>query len=335
MSDRELIERSVALLQRGNRSSSDNDSAPSTARPLRDWLGDPEILRTPQVIIPHLAVEGRVTLLSGREKIGKSTLAACAASAASRSQDVLGTSIGAPIRSLWYALDEPVADTVRRFDTLGADPNEIIINDKPRTVDELLAALKRDLETYRDVSGVWVDTFSRILAGSGVDPNSSRDVEPVIAKLVDFCHSMNVACVLLYHTGKSGREYRGSTAIGATVDEVLTLRRRGQSDDDDFDDDSSDDGRRLLVQDGRSLRGRVHLTCQGGVYHLYEGAGAPQQRIISAIRDHGAVAGRAELTRRAGLRKTDGLEAIAELIADGTVTEIGKLLELAAPKLAT
>jgi RecA-family ATPase len=68
----------------------DDDAPESTAHTLRDWLGDPEILKPPRVIVPHLAVEGRVTLLSGREKIGKSTLAAGAVAAASLGASWLG-----------------------------------------------------------------------------------------------------------------------------------------------------------------------------------------------------------------------------------------------------
>jgi hypothetical protein len=302
--------------------------SPSTARTLGEWLANPDWLRAPEIVIPCLAVEGRVSLLSGREKIGKSTLAAGAASAASRGSDVLGGQVPEPIRSIWYATDERVSDTLRRFDAMGAARDGIVINDKPRTVPELLDALAHDLDDFPDVGVVWVDTLSRILASSGVDPNSSREVEPVIAKLVDCLHGENVAGVLLYHTGKGGREYRGSTAIGATVDDVLTLRKRGQADDDDFDDEAADDGRRLLVQDGRNLRGRIQLSFRDGVYRPYEETSSPRERITDALRINGPVIGHAELTKLAGVRKAAGLHAIAELIAEGAIVESGRNLKL-------
>jgi hypothetical protein len=328
--DQGVLRRAVDLLQRNDLAPTAADSTVSCARALREWLEDPEILRPPNVVIPHLAVEGRTTLLSGREKIGKSTLAAGALSAASRGDEVFGVQLVNPVTSLWYALDEPVADAVRRFDVLGANVDRITLNAAPRTVSELLTALTLDLATFASVGVVVVDTLSRILAGSGVDPNSSREVEPVIANLVEVFHRHNVAAILLYHTGKAGREYRGSTAIGATVDEVLTLRRRGQSDDDDFDEDSADDGRRLLVQDGRNLRGRIHLTCRDGMYRLYDEAYPPRDRIVQALRDNGTVAGRGELTKLAGVRKAAGLSAIAGLIGEGVIIEDRRRLKLAA-----
>jgi hypothetical protein len=303
----------------------------STARALGDWLADPEILRPPRVIIPHIAVEGRVTLLSGREKIGKSELLGYAVAAASRGVDVLGTPLLAPVRTIWYAIDEVVADAVRRFERLGADPKNVIINAAPRSFADFHAAVKTDLEAFADVGNIVVDTLSRLMAASGVDPNSSHEVDPVMAGLVDYFHSCNLAAELSYHTGKGGREYRGSTAIGANVDEILTLRRRGQGDDDDFDDDGADDGRRLLVQDGRTLRGRVHLTRINGVYQLYEDAIPTREKITNTLREHGSVTSRSKLAELAGVRKQAGLTAIAEQIGEGIIIESGRMLKLASP----
>lgn len=306
--------------------------AVTSARLLGDWATDPDMLRSPEVVIPHLAVEGRVSILSGREKIGKSTLVASAIALASNGKDVFGVRVPDPVRTLWYTNDEPVADTVRRFTQFGAAPDGIIINPEPRTFNELRAALECDLRAFENVGDVVVDTLSRVFAASGVDPNSSREVEPAIAELVDLLHRSNVSGILIYHTGKGGREYRGSTAIGATVDEVLTLRRRLQSEDDDFEDESSDDGRRLLVQDGRNLRGRLQLDFRDGVYRIHEELQEPRERILDALRDNGTVVGRAELTKLAKLRKESGLRVIREMIGSGAIIEHGKHLSAGSPR---
>ena len=293
----------------------------SSARALRSWLTDPELLRPPVAVIPHLAIKGRVTLLSGREKIGKSTLVAGAVSAASLRQDVLGVPLAQPIHTLWYALDEHVADAVRRFQSLGAEAASVIINTAPRTERELLSALEVDLAAFPEIGVVVVDTLSRIFAASALDPNSSHDVEPVVVRFADFFHRKNVAAILLYHTGKGGKEYRGSTSIGANVDEVLTLRRRGQTDEDDFEDETADDGRRLLVQDGRNLRGRLQLTCADGRYRLYDDAWPARIRILEALRDHGNVKSRTELVKLACVQKKSGLRLVGEMVEEGTVVE--------------
>jgi hypothetical protein len=306
-------------------------AAPANSRPartLREWLTEPGILEPPKIIVPMLAVEGRTTLLSGREKSGKSTLVGGAIAALSRGDPVLGVEVAAPIRSLWYSLDEPVADTVRRFDLLGAQGDLIAIDDEPRSPDALLAAIARDLDAHAGVGVVVIDTLSKLFEQSGIDANSSKEAGPVVGRIVDFLHKRNVAGILLYHTGKGGREYRGSTAIGATVDEVLTLRRRGQNEEDDFDDEKADDVRRLLIQDGRNLRGKVQLMYAGGKYRLFEDALAPRKKLLEVLRDHGSVTSRTELVKRAGVRKDTGLKVLAELIVEGLILEQHRRLSL-------
>lgn len=300
-----------------------NPDAPrSTARKLCDWMTDPSLLVPPAVVLPYLAIEGRVTLLSGREKVGKSELLGGAVADASRGADVLGAPMVAPVRTLWYAIDEPSSDAVRRFARLNADPERIILCDTPRTFSDLHKALALDLAAYPGVQIVVLDTLSKLLAMTGVNPNQAHDVEPFIVRLVDTLHEARVAGILSYHTGKSGREYRGSTAIGATVDEILTLRKRGtDADADDFDDDGTNDVRRLLVQDGRNLRGRVQLTYRDGSYVLHRDTTDPADRIVDALRDNGTVAGRANLVKLAGTNKAAGLRAIGELVAVGRVVE--------------
>lgn len=300
----------------------------STARSLREWMLDAEILTPPVAVIPHIAIEGRVSLLSGKPKIGKTTLAAVAVAAASRGESFLGTPVLGAVDTLWYNNDEPIPDTVRRFKGLGANPDTIVLNDTPRLFTDLLTALDADVSQF-DPDLVIVDNLSRVFAVSGIDPNSSREVEPVIARLVDYFHRSNLSAILLYHTGKSGREYRGSTAIGATVDEILTLRRRGQAEEDDFEDDTDDDGRRLLVQEGRNLRGRIHLTCVDGIYRLFDEARPPRTKILETLSLHGSVSGRSALVKLASVRKAIGLHAITDLINDGAITEKQRRLSIA------
>lgn len=300
----------------------------TTAKLLGEWLLDAPLLREPEQVIPHLAIEGRVTLLSGREKIGKSTLVAQMIASASRGEEVFGVALDMPRRTLVYSLDEPLGDTVRRLDRMGAAQDGIVINAVPRTWSETLDALESDLDSFQNIGAVVIDNLSRVLAATGVNPNQAHEVEPIMARYVDFFHRNNVAGILLYHTGKGGKEYRGSTSIGATVDDILTLRRRGQSEEDDFDDATSDDGRRLLVKDGRNLRGRLHLTFHEGLYSLFEESAETRERLLQTLRASGTITGRAEFAKRAGLRKGVALKVIAELVGSGTIVEKGKHLQL-------
>lgn len=307
----------------------------STARTMAEWLADPSLLVAPSVVLPHVVVAGRVTLLSAREKTGKSTLLGSLIAASSNGSDVLGIPINGPLTTLWYCLDEPAADCLRRFQHCGANPAHVVINDHPRTMCELRLAIEVDSAAYPHATLVVVDTLSRVFAMSGVDPNDSRQIEPLLAGFVDDCHRRNTAAVLLYHTGKAGREFRGSTAIGATVDDILTLRRRAGTDEDDFDDDAADDGRRLLMQDGRNLRGRVQLQCVEGHYQLYVDPQSPRDRIVEALTAHGSVESRTALIRLTGISKAKGLQAIKELLAERAISEEKGRLRLATGHPAT
>lgn len=310
-----------------NRPANNDAPRPSSARTLADCLSDPTLLEAPAVLVPHIAIAGRCTLLSGREKSGKSTLTAQLVADASRSRAVLGAPIAASVTTLWYAVDERLGDAVRRFDALDADPNRVIVNDEPRTVADLLAHLAADLVAYPDVSLVVVDTLSRLF--STVKTNASDQVEPLLWRLVDALRQHDRAAVLLYHTGKSGTEYRGSTAIGATVDEILTLRRKGEQADDFDAVDDADDGRRVLVQQGRNLSGRVQLAYHAGRYRLLDEVHPPRERILAALED-GPATNRSDLVARAKVKKADGLAEIRALIAAGEIVETHDGLSLAA-----
>lgn len=294
---------------------------------LTEWLQNPELLEPPQLTMPHLAVKGGVTLLSGREKVGKSTLVGGAVAAASRGQPFLSEPVRQPLNTVWYSLDERVSDTVRRFHELGGDGSRIYINAEPRTVDEWMAALDDDLEEFPLPDLVVLDNLSRVLSASGINTNKAEIVEPEMMRIVDYFHELDIAAILLFHTNKAGHEYKGNVAIGASVDDVLTLRRRGRGEEDDFDDAESDDGRRLLVQDGRNLRGRVHLTCADGVYRLFEDASPPRNRILDTLRIHGAASSRNELARLSGVRRKDALREIGSLIEEGAIVESGRFLK--------
>lgn len=298
------------------------------ARPrmLSQLATDPELLRVPRQVVPCLALEGRVTLLSGREKVGKSTLAGFAVARLSTGDDLLGARC-TPSRVLWYAIDEPVGDTVRRLLAHGADTSRVLICDAPRTAADLELCLERDLEETPDVALVVLDTLSRVFSFSGTNPNDSNEVEPLLARIVDVFHRRNVSAILLYHTGKAGLEYRGSTAIGATVDEVLTLRRKGQgapAQDAFDDDDGPDDGRRTLVQNGRHLRSTLHLVCIGGEYQLLDSAQPTRVRILAAVEALDALGEpftRNDVYKSAGGRKQNTLAELRAMIAEGVVTE--------------
>ncbi len=290
------------------------------ARPLDAWIADPSLLAPPQIVVPWLAVAGCCTLLSGREKSGKTTLTAQCIAAATLGHAVLGAPTPAPVTVLWYAVDERKEDTLRRFHGLELDAQRLIISADPRTVEELLEALEQHLAEYPAVDVVVVDTLSRLFAGSRIDANQSDRVEPILWRIVEALRRHAVAGVLLYHTNKDGRNYRGSTAIGATVDEILVLRRRGEDrDSDDFDDpEAADDGRRLLEQNGRNLRGRQHLVYADGRYVPFDVSSGVRDRILETL-SLGAARSKNQLVKDVGGNRKAALNAVRVLEEEGLV----------------
>jgi hypothetical protein len=236
-------------------------------------LADPELTRPPASIIPDFLYEGRVTLLSAREKVGKTTLAAHAVAELTRGGVFLGTHLAAA-RVLWLAIDEPLGDTVRRFGAQGADPAHLLICSQQVTI----AAFRAMLDEH-EPSVVVVDTLSDLWRGRVQNDRDSTEVGDFLRPFVTVIRERGVAMLLIYHTSKAGAEYRGSGALGAMVDAPLTLRRRGKhapglasggvtSPDDDDDDAGDDDGRRLLLGATRWGRVRLRLRSDGERYEL-------------------------------------------------------------------
>lgn len=252
---------------------------------LRQLLAMPELLEPPVEVIPSLAYENSTTLLSAREKCGKSTLLGQACAALSVGGEFFGKRLE---RStvLWYAVDEPLGDAVRRFQRYGADPDGITIQAERPTAADMLSEIGAS-----DAGLVVVDTLSRLWRGHIESANNNDQMAEFLWPYIEAARETGVALVLLYHTSKGGREYRGGIELGASVDIPLTLRRQGQkysadADDGfdaDYEDDSRDDGRRLLVGKGRNIDVKLRLGFDGDRYALGDGPAPLRSRILAEL----------------------------------------------------
>jgi hypothetical protein len=305
------------------------------------WLADyyerPELLAEPVAIVPRLLYPGRVTLLSGREKSGKSTLVAQACSALSRGAEFLGDRLE-PSTVLWYALDEPLGDTVRRFKTFGANDMRIAICEAAPTALEMAA----DIEDTR-AAAVIVDTLTELWGGTRIDENQASDVAPRIRPYIDVARETNAALEFTHHTGKSGREYRGSVHLGAAVDIIVTLRPvtlPAPNEPEPDLDPTREDSRRLLIGKGRGVHFHDRLSFDGVRYILGEAAPSLRGRILKLLLNEPESASSAAEALR--VRKETIVEefrlldqeAIVKRTADGKKYELtpgGKLSAAAVP----
>jgi len=299
---------------------------PSTAEPLRtlaEWLADPARLEPPKLIIPHLVLAGRVTLLAAREKAGKSTLLGQAVATFSRGGEFLGQPCG-PGRVIWYAIDEPAPDAVRRLHGSRADESTVVIQERKPTPEHLRAHLdefKPDL--------IVVDTLTELLTGRLQSDRDAMDMSRALGPYMDVLRETETAAVFVHHSTKDGKDYRGSGQLGAKVDVIAMLRipmLRGPNGaagepDEDPDVDPELEVRRILEVKGRGILARERLFFDGEEYRLGEGELTLSARILRAV-DAGEdsankVVEKVRGRRETVIREVNALVASGELLRDG------------------
>lgn len=283
----------------------------------RELWSDPSLSAPPVAHIWPLAVKGRVTILSSREKAGKSTLVTAACAAYTAGREFLGQALQ-PGRSLWLGLDEPLGDLAQRARRDGADGDRFLV------LDERPESLGAFVEVLRDCTPdvVVIDTLSDWWFGHVQHEKDANEVAGFLRPYTRVVRETGVALVLLHHLPKAeGASYRGSTAMGALVDILATLKppRAGAADDGDGDEMGDDDGRRILSVRGRGVRETLALSFDGTRYELGEKPLPLPLRILRALVD-GPMSSN-DLTDLLGKRKTDVLQEVQRLRGDGYVLE--------------
>lgn len=185
---------------------------------LRELEASPELLELPTPAVPFLAWPGLKTILAGREKGGKSTLAMASCSAVSAGRDFLGVPTTAQ-RVLWLT-EEALVLPYTRGKGMSADLDNFIVvgmGSNPQ------AQLKRAVKRWKP-GVVVIDTLFRF---AGIeDENDAAGWLPTIL-LLDEITQAGAALLILAHAQKSsaGGEYRGSSALGGFVDAILEMRK--------------------------------------------------------------------------------------------------------------
>lgn len=302
---------------RSVRNQSPRDRGRVGPRSLGEWLRNPILLAPLEPIIDHIAFVGRATLLAGREKSGKSTLLSQAVAAVS----VGGTFLGRRqrrARVLWYCIDEGIADCVVRFRDLGGDLEQIVISDEVPTVADM-----RSEATACGANLIVVDTLSELWRGRIRSENDADEVSAFLDPYIRSMRDLGIAIVFFHHTPKNGRGYRGSGAIGAKVDHLITIRppstdlATGQAADLDDDRDGEDD-RRILEGRGRRVpHFALRLSFDGTRYALGDAPQSLRERVLDAIPLAGATT-RAVRDRVRGNNTAIG-DTLKQLEADGVI----------------
>ncbi len=188
-------------------------------RTLHEIMATPEALEPPQVVVERFAWAGRVTLLAGREKGGKSTIGSALAAAVSSGRRFLGVESRAG-RVLVVSLEEHLSDLASRLVRFQANPANVVILD--RLGGDPLADLEAAVDRVRPAAMI-VDSLSALTEVLGLESGSASAWTPIMGRISRLAHDTGTAIVLIHHGRKSDGRYRDSTAIGAGVDAVLEM----------------------------------------------------------------------------------------------------------------
>jgi AAA domain-containing protein len=223
------------------------------ARSLADLANDAEVMKpVPWDLEPYTA-PGRLTLLSAPPKAGKTTVIAHYAAAKSAGREFLGQALKRG-KVLWVGPDEHIADQVRRFVGLGAEPSNVYIwCGKTPSIEQIAAEAAR---IGADV--VVLDTLPRIAQIQ--DENDNAAWTRWSGQALPLIRQSKAAWVALHHHRKSGGTggdaIRGGSAIFGFVDIALSLDAvPGQPTQ-----------RRLSVQGTRYENASDHLELRGSEY---------------------------------------------------------------------
>jgi hypothetical protein len=244
---------------------------------LREWRSHPALWTPPTPLVPNLLYPGTVTLISAREKMGKTSFVAQMAAALS----VGGLFLGAQLprcRVLWYANDEPLDLALQRFDRLGAGDDLLVTRARLGSAKDF----RRDLSAHLP-EVVVLDSLGDLWEGR-VDSNSHDETRAFLKPFIREARDVNAAFVPIYHTNANATKYAGAVAIGAMVDAPLLLKPRGQVTGDDGED-VADDGRRLL--EGRTRYGvvRIPLAFRDGLYQRGDDPLPLEHRVLRVLCD--------------------------------------------------
>jgi hypothetical protein len=188
-----------------------------TIQLLKDLLDDPSLLAPPVAIVPRVAYQGRLTLLSAPRKAGKSTLMGAAASALSRGETFLRQPTS-EASVLWVAEDEHIGDTVRRFRAENANPLNVFIAGGDSITDLVREARAGEFTL------LVIDAIGDLTSREIDSENDAVQVRRALAPFRTLARDTGMAIVLLHHCTKATGKARGSGVFEEVGDHLLTLR---------------------------------------------------------------------------------------------------------------
>ncbi|QQS33997.1 MAG: AAA family ATPase [Acidobacteriota bacterium] len=192
---------------------------------LEDLFREPE--ETLSYVWDKTLITGGFSILTGKPKVGKSSLIRPLAVAISRGEPMLGRKT-AKGKVLYLCLEEKRSEVRRHFQMLHGSGSSVLIHSgsTPQTTDEAIAALRQAIEEHHPMI-IFIDPLSRVIPAS--DFNDYR-LTNQLARFVDLARETGAHICCLHHDGKGNREdsdaILGTTALFGSVDCHLHIKKR-------------------------------------------------------------------------------------------------------------
>jgi len=276
---------------------------------LEELLEDPDILKPPSPIVPRLVWSNRLTLLAAREKTGKSTLSGAAAAAVSSGRNFLGDDV-LPGNVLIVALEEHPQEFVARLVRFGADPKRVAI--VQATSSNLVSDIRAAAEAVEPKLIVWdtLGAFANLVSGKTLESGDAQAWTRVMMEIVDISREFG-ASLLLHHANKSDGKYRDSTAIGASVDAIITMSGSG-------------DGPRTLKTEARWNVPEISLKLEESGFTILQTEDEIRRQITEFVALHPKCSARDIAAGVSGVRFEDLNRVKAKMLSKGEILNVGK-----------
>jgi hypothetical protein len=179
-------------------------------------------------VVEGIAIERTLTLISGREGEGKSLVAMALAAGVALGESVAGIECHRT-KVLIVDAENGEYEIHRRVKALGLPSSGItVVEANGFHLGKNLAELESLIERERP-GLVILDSFRSLWPGG--DENDSSVVAAVLDPLRNMLRRLGPAGILLHHVSRAGNDYRGTSAIGASIEIGYRLGRHPKDPD--------------------------------------------------------------------------------------------------------